>query len=78
MVALTEKMDNTTWTCAKYGTSMLASHAEDFCARRYSAANHEDACGISFSHCRRCNRGEAKCKLAKRRDAYMSGLSKRI
>jgi len=74
MVMLTEKKNETMWTCVKYGTSMLASHSEDFCARRYAAANHEGACCISFSHCRRCIRGAAKYKLAKRRSAYTSGL----
>ena len=63
---LDEMQNNTMWTCTKYGTSMLASHAGNFCARRYAAANHKDSSRISFSHCRGCIRGAAKYKLARR------------
>ncbi len=55
----------TRWTCEKYGVSMLAAHAADFCARRFAAANRKgDVAVVGFSHCRTCPRGAALYKVA--------------
>jgi len=71
-----KKINNTMWICEKYGTSMLESHADDFCARRYAAAHHRDASRIMFSHCLGCIRGAKKFKRAKRTGADVFVLKK--
>lgn len=49
-----------TWTCKKYGVTMLAAAAEAFCARRHAEATKNDGHkSVEFEHCRECLRGAA-------------------
>ena len=38
MNTLTVTKNITMWTCEKYGVAMLSTHANEFCARRFAAA----------------------------------------
>ncbi|MGC1454876.1 MAG: hypothetical protein WA946_06770 [Nitrospirota bacterium] len=60
MTTLATAKDPTMWKCEKYGVSMLAARADDFCTRRFAAANRKGGTAvIGFSHCSICPRGAA-------------------
>lgn len=61
------------WFCTKYGVAMSAAYAAVFCARRFAAANGNDAARISFGRCRTCSRGAAEYRLAKRNGVDIAG-----
>jgi hypothetical protein len=76
MITLMETDKTEMWNCWKYGVTMLAATAAAFCARRFAAANREDAARISFSRCRSCTRGAMEYKHAKRKGIDMTYIRK--